>query len=63
MMKLSTDLLLRVGDDGKSLLVGVPASALELGAGARVIAAGGTNLLWNDNLTAAGDEGIAVPAQ
>jgi hypothetical protein len=63
MMKLSTDVLLRVGDDRKSLLVGVPASALELGAGARVVAAGGTNLLWNDDLTAEGGEGIEIPGQ
>ena len=60
--KLSTDLALRLGDDGKSVLVGVPASALDLSSQARVIAAGGTNLIWNDDLTAAAGEGLALPA-
>jgi len=63
LMKLSTDVLLRRGEDGKSVVVGVPASALQLLAGAKVVAAGGSNLMWNDNLGAAGDEGIELPAQ
>jgi hypothetical protein len=63
LMKLSTDVLLRRGEDGKSVAVGIPAPALELAAGAKVVAAGGSNLLWNDNLGAAGDEGIELPAQ
>jgi hypothetical protein len=63
MMELSTDVLLRLGDDKKSVMVGVSASALDLAAGAKVVGAGGTNLMWNDNLTAAGDDGIEIPAQ
>jgi len=63
MMQLGTDVLLRVGDDEKTLMVGVPASVLGLAAGAKVLAAGGTNLLWNDNLTADGGDGIVIPAQ
>lgn len=59
--KLSDDVVLRMGNDGKSVVVGVPASALDLTPRAKVIAAGGTHLLWNDNLTAAGGEGIALP--
>lgn len=63
MVKLGTDVLIRLGEDGKSLMLGVPASTLDLGAGAKVIAAGGTNLIWSDNLTAEGGGGIEVPAQ
>lgn len=63
MMKLGTDVLLRIGEDKKSLLIGVPASTLDLVAGAKVLAAGGTNLIWNDNLTAEGGDGIEIPAQ
>jgi hypothetical protein len=61
--KLSTDVALRLGEDGKSVMVGVPNSALDLSSQARVIAAGGTNLIWNDDLTAPAGEGIALPAQ
>ncbi len=61
--KLSTDVVLRVGDDRKSVMLGVPASPLELTERAKVIAAGGTHLMWNDNLTAADGGGIALPAQ
>jgi hypothetical protein len=61
--KLSTDVALRLGEDGKSVMVGVPTSALELTPQAKVIAAGGTNLIWNDDLTAPAGEGIALPAQ
>jgi len=61
--KLSTDVALRLGEDRKSVMVGVPTSALGLTPQARVIAAGGTNLLWNDDLTAPAGEGIALPAQ
>ena len=61
--KLTTDVALRLGEDGKSVLVGVPAPALDLTPQARVIAAGGTNLIWNDDLTAPAGEGIALPAQ
>jgi hypothetical protein len=66
LMKLSTDVLLRLGEDGRSVAVGVPASALELAAGARIVGAGGSNLMWNDNLTAPTadtGEGIEIPAQ
>ncbi len=63
MMKLGTDVLIRLGEDGKSLMLGVPAATLDLGAGAKVIAAGGTNLIWSDDLTAEGGGGIAIPAQ
>lgn len=62
MMQLGTDVLLRLGEDKKTLMIGVPASALDLAAGAKVLAAGGTNLIWNDNLTAEGGDGIAIPA-
>ena len=61
MMQLGTDVLLRLGDDRKSLLIGVPASVLDLATGAKVLAAGGTNLIWNDNLTAKGGDGIEIP--
>ncbi|HEV8631620.1 MAG TPA: hypothetical protein VGV61_14980 [Thermoanaerobaculia bacterium] len=61
--KLASDVLLRPGEDARSLLVGVPAAALDLGAEAKVVAAGGTNLLWSDDLTADGGEGIALPPQ
>lgn len=66
LMKLSTDVLLRLGEDGRSVVVGVPAAALELAAGARIVGAGGSNLMWNDNLTAPTadtGEGIEIPAQ
>ncbi|HEV8629199.1 MAG TPA: hypothetical protein VGV61_02710 [Thermoanaerobaculia bacterium] len=63
MMQLGTDVLLRLGDDHKSLVIGVPASVLDLATGAKVLAAGGTNLIWNDNLTAEGGAGIEIPAQ
>jgi hypothetical protein len=62
MTKLGTDLLLRVGDDEKSLMLGVPVAALDLGAGAKVLAAGGTNLIWIDNLAGEGEAGIAIPS-
>jgi hypothetical protein len=63
LMKRSTDVLLRLGEDGRSVTVGVPMAALELAAGARILGAGGTNLMWNDNLAAEGGEGIEIPAQ
>jgi len=63
LMKLSKDVLLRLGEDRRSVVVGVPASALELVGGARIVGAGGTNLMWNDNLTAEGGEGIEIPSQ
>jgi hypothetical protein len=63
MMKLGTDVQLRIGDDGKSLLIGVPSTALGLGANAKVLAAGGSNLVWSDNLSAENGDGIPIPAQ
>ncbi|HEX3531365.1 MAG TPA: hypothetical protein VH988_30255 [Thermoanaerobaculia bacterium] len=61
--KLTTDVALRLGEDGKSVMVGVSVSVLDLTPQARVIAAAGTNLTWNDDLTAPAGEGIALPAQ
>jgi len=61
--KLSTDVALRLGEDRKSVMVGVLASALDLTPQARLIAAAGTNLMWNDDLTSPTEEGIALPAQ
>ena len=61
--KLTTDVALRLGEDRKSVMVGVPTTALDLTPQARVIAAGGTNLMWNDDLTGPASEGIALPAQ
>jgi hypothetical protein len=61
LIKLSTDVQLRRGEDRRSVIVGVPTSALELAAGAKVVAAGGSNLMWNDNLTAEGGDGIPLP--
>jgi hypothetical protein len=59
--KLSGDVSLRIGSDGKSVVIGVPATVLDLMPGAKVIAAGGTHLVWSDNLTATGGEGIELP--
>jgi len=63
LQKLSTDVALRLGEDRKSVAVGVPISALDLTPQVRVIAAGGTNLLWNDDLASPAGEGIPLPAQ
>ncbi|MGH7484812.1 MAG: hypothetical protein ACREMY_04285, partial [bacterium] len=59
--KLSDDVVLRMTSDGKSVMIGVAAAVLELTPGAKVIAAGGTHLIWNDDLTGPGGEGIALP--
>jgi hypothetical protein len=59
--KLSDDVALRMAADGKSVMIGVSAASLDLTPGAKVIAAGGTHLIWNDDLTAPGGEGIALP--
>jgi hypothetical protein len=61
--KLTSDVVLRLGEDGKSVLVGVPTAVLKLTPQARVIAAGGTNLMWNDDLSGPAGEGIALPVQ
>jgi hypothetical protein len=63
LMNLSHDLQVRITDDGRGVEVGVPAAALALGAGAQVLAAGGSNLMWNDNLPAVGGGGISLPDQ
>jgi len=55
--KFSTDVLLRV--DGKSVIAAVPASVLDLTPNAKMIAAGGTNLIWSDDLTGANGDAIA----
>ena len=61
--KLSTDVALHVAADRRSVVVGVPAALLDLGPQATGIAAGGTHLLWNDDVTAAAGAGAALPAQ
>lgn len=51
--KLTGDVLLAMGEGDRSLMVGVPRSALDLTESSTMIAAAGSHLVWNDEATSA----------
>jgi hypothetical protein len=51
--KITTDVQLAMGADDRSVMIGVPRSALELTDKSTIIVAGGTHLVWNDDATSA----------
>jgi hypothetical protein len=51
--KITTDIQLAMGADDRSVMIGVPRSALELTEKSTIIVAGGTHLVWNDDATSA----------
>jgi hypothetical protein len=51
--KITTDLQLVMGADDRSVMIGVPRSALELTDKSTIVVAGGTHLVWNDDATSA----------
>lgn len=51
--KLTTDVAIALGSDGRSVLLGVPRSVLALSDTSAMIAAGGNHLAWNDDATSA----------
>ena len=53
MLKIPIDLQLAMGADNRSVMVGVPRSALELTDSSTMVVAGGTHLVWNDDAASA----------
>lgn len=53
LMKIAADIQLAIADDNRSVMIGVPKSALELTDKSAVIVAGGSHLVWNDDATTA----------
>jgi len=53
LMKLATDVVIAMGGDERSVMVGVPRGVLALTDKSAMIAAGGTHLAWNDDATSA----------
>jgi len=51
--KLATDVVIAMGGDERSVMVGVPRGVLALTDKSAMIAAGGTHLAWNDDATSA----------
>ena len=51
--KITSDVQLAMGDDGRSVMIGVPRTALELTDKSTVVVAGGSHLVWNDDATSA----------
>jgi hypothetical protein len=51
--KISSDIQLAMADDNRSVMIGVPKSALELTDASMVVVAGGTHLVWNDDAASA----------
>jgi|GEM_PF-2122691 len=51
--KITTDVQLAMGADDRSVMIGVPRSALELTDKSTIVVAGGTHLVWNDDATSA----------
>jgi len=51
--KLTTDVLVAMGGDERSVIVGVPKSVLALTDASAMIVAGGSHLAWNDDATSA----------
>jgi hypothetical protein len=50
---ISTDVLLAMADDNRSVMVGVPRAVLGLTDASTMVVAGGSHLLWNDDATSA----------
>lgn len=53
LMKLTTDVLVVMAGDERSVMVGVPRGVLALSDKSAMIAAGGSHLAWNDDATSA----------
>ncbi|PYQ31942.1 MAG: hypothetical protein DMF56_02255 [Acidobacteria bacterium] len=51
--KISSDIQLAIADDNRSVMIGVPKSALELTDASTIVVAGGTHLVWNDDAASA----------
>ena len=51
--KISTDVSIAMGDDNRSVMIGVPRAALDLTPKSAMLVAGGSNLIWNDDTPAA----------
>jgi hypothetical protein len=51
--KIPADILLAMGDDDRSVMIGVPRNALGLTATSAIIVAGGSHLVWNDDAASA----------
>jgi len=49
--KITTDVQLAMGPDDRSVMIGVPRTALELTDKSTIVVAGGTHLVWNDDAT------------
>jgi hypothetical protein len=52
-IKFPIDIQLAMSDDQRSVMLGVPKTALELTDSSTMIVAGGTHLVWNDDATSA----------
>jgi hypothetical protein len=52
-IKIPVDVQLAMADDDRSVMLGVPKSALELTDSSAIIVAGGSHLVWNDDATSA----------
>jgi hypothetical protein len=51
--KITADVQLAMGADNRSVMIGVPRTALELTDKSTIVVAGGTHLVWNDDATSA----------
>ena len=49
MMKIPADIQIAMASDNRSVMIGVPKSALELTDASTIVVAGGTHLVWNDD--------------
>jgi hypothetical protein len=51
--KITSDIQLAMGGDGRSLLIGVPRAALGVTDKSTIVVAGGSHLVWNDDAASA----------
>jgi hypothetical protein len=51
--KITSDIQLAMGGDGRSLLIGVPRTALGVTDKSTIVVAGGSHLVWNDDAASA----------
>jgi hypothetical protein len=49
LMKIPADIQIAMAGDNRSVMIGVPKSALELTDASTIVVAGGTHLVWNDD--------------
>jgi len=53
LMKIPADIQIAMADDHRSVMIGVPKSAIELTDASTIVVAGGTHLVWNDDAASA----------